>query len=477
MGKIVKNYAYNLIYQLITLFVPLITAPYLARVLGPSGTGAYSYVNSMAALICNVVMLGIYNYGNRQIAYVRDNMRRLNDTFWRIMSARLIIGVVGTIIYFGIVLAIGRYTLLFVIYYTYILGYFIDCTWLYVGVEDMKWAVLKNIFLKIFAVIGIFGFVKDQGDIAAYVFFQGGSILFANLLAYTQLNRYVTRPKLDFHDLKNDLIGAALLYLPGVASTLYLQCDKVMIELITGDTSQVSFYDYSEKIVTIPLSFIIVLSTVMMPRIANEYKKGNVEQISLLLSKAAKISVFLACPLMFGMIAIASKLIPWYLGKDFAPTITAIIVISPIVLTNTLSGISGSQYFTATNQIGILLKAQVSAAIGNIVLNAILIPHLGFVGAAVATVVSSSVCAGVQYFYLIKQIKLYGFLRELVKYFICAIIMYILTYIVTSDMAAVPFTNLIQVIVGGFIYFFLCFLLKDEQLKEILKIVQKTLSK
>ena len=475
MGKILKNYIYNLLYQLVVLIVPLVTAPYLARVLRADGTGVYSYVNSVASLICTFVMLGIFNFGNRQIAYVRDDLKKLNDTFWQIMSDRLVITIVGSSIYLICVVIIGKYQIYFLLYYLYILGYFCDCTWLFVGLEDMKWAVIKNIVMKLMAVVGIFLFVKSKNDVGIYIFIQGASIFFANILAYTQLKRYVNRPKLDFTNLKKDLKASFLLFLPSVASTLYLQCDKIMIEMLTGMANQVSYYDYSEKIITIPLSFITVLSTVMMPRIANEYKNGNMNRISLLLVKAGKNSLFLAFPLMFGMICIADKLIPWYLGNDFSPTIMAIYIISPIIITNTLSGISGNQYFTATNQVGILFKAEVIAAIGNIVLNAILIPNYGFIGAAIATLVSSILCAGIQYFYLYRQVELTGLGTAGLKYGLFSILMFFIIRFITKNLGSTPTTNIIQILLGMGIYFGICIITKDDQLMDFLKVLKNKL--
>ena len=265
--KIVKNYIFTLMYQLLVLLVPLITAPYLARTLGPEGTGAYGYVYSMTSIINTLVLLGVYNYGNRQIAYVRDDCKKMSEVFWQIMSIRLMLAIFGTIIYFGVVFFVKKYVVLFVLYYTFLLANFIDPTWLYVGVEDMKWAVIKNAITKVLAVLGIFIFVKNTDDLPAYVFIQGFSVLLSNILSYSQLKRYISRFKLDFSRIKEDLVGSVMLFLPSIAATIYTQCDKVMIELITGNSSQVAFYDYSEKIVTIPLTFITALSTVMMPRI------------------------------------------------------------------------------------------------------------------------------------------------------------------------------------------------------------------
>lgn len=477
MGKIAKNYVYNLIYQLFVMLVPLVTAPYLARVLGPEGTGIYSYVYSMTAMICSFVMLGIFNYGNRQIAYVRDDPNKLSEVFWQIMSARLVISIIGSFVYFGIVLLIGKYSNLFVLYYTYMLAYFVDCTWLYVGVEDMKWAVIKNTVTKIIAVVGIFALVHDQDDLPLYVFIQGASILISNLLAYSPLKNYVKHPHLDFSSLNKDIKGAIMLFLPSIASTIYTQCDKVMIELMTGATQDVSFYDYSEKIVTIPLTFITVLSTVMMPRIANEYRKGNNDNISKLLNSAAQFSMFIAFPMALGLIAVADKLIPWYLGNDFQPTVYAIYMISPIIITNTLTGISGSQYFTATNQIGILTKSQFAAVLANIIINATLIPQFGFYGAAAATLITSFACAFVQYFFMLRQIRIPGLFKSISRYLGISIIMFVIIRITTGDMLASPFTNMLQIMIGGIVYLGICFLIKDPQIITFVRKVKNIIRK
>lgn len=468
MGKITKNYIYNIIYQLFVMFVPLVTAPYLARVLGAEGTGIYSYVYSMTAMICTVVLLGIYNYGNRQIAYVRDNKELLSKVFWQIMSARIVIAIVGTVVYFAVVFFLGRYLWLFTLFYTYLLAYFVDCTWLYVGMEDMKWAVIKNTITKVIAVVGIFSLVRSEDDVAVYVLLQGGSILIANLLAYTQLRRYVSKPKLDFTNLKSDIWGAAMLFLPSVAATIYTQCDKVMIELLTNATNEVAFYDYSEKIVMIPLTFITVLSTVMMPRIANEFQKGHKDKISDIMNRSARFSFFLAFPVMFGLISIADKLVPWYLGDEFTPTIYAIMVIAPIVVTNTMLGISGSQYFVATNQIRVLVISQFSAAIANLIINALLIPRFGFYGAAISTLITSFACALIQYNFLLRQIKLHGLLKHSIKYLVLSILMFTAIRLITGTLEASPLTNVFQVFIGIASYTIMCLLIHDDQMKILL---------
>ena len=473
MGKITKNYLFNLIYQLFIMLVPLVTAPYLARVLGAEALGTYSYVHSVAYLVTTITLLGIYQYGNRQVAYVRDDPGKLSMVFWQVISTRIVLALFGTIAYVVVVLFVNRYLVLFLLYYTYVLAYFLDCTWLFVGVEDMKWAVIKNTITKVLAISGIFLLVKKPEDLLLYVLIQGLTVLISNLLAYTQIKRYVGSAHFDLSNFKCDIKASFLLFLPSVATTVYLQSDKIMIELMTGNTSHVSFYDYSEKIVTIPLTFITVLSTVMMPRIANEFANGHKEKISELLNSAAQLSLFLAFPMMFGLMGVADKLVPWYLGTEFLPTIVAIVVISPIIISNTMTALSGTQYFTATNQISILLKSQTFAVIANLIINAMLIPGYGYIGAAVATLICSFSSAVIQYAYLRKQIHLARFGFYIVKYLVMGGIMMLAIRAVTQNYPATPVTNIIQIIIGIAVYFALCIITKDQQMKRILNKVRE----
>ena len=472
MGRIKKNYIYNLAYQLLVLIAPLVTAPYLARVLGASNLGIYSYVNSSGNIITTLSLLGIYAYGNRQTAYVRDNKNELTKTFWEIEITRIILGIIGTIIYVVYSCFDSAHRLFFLIYYPYILAQFIDCSWIYVGLEDMKPAVLKNFITKVVNILGIFIFVRNHDDVWKYILMLAVTTLIANISVYTQLRKYIDGPKgknkpdtkkLGFH-----IKGSLYLFLPQVASLFYLQVDKVMLKWITSETSQVSFYDNAEKMINIPLSIITVMSTVMMPRIANEFKNKNVETIQNLLVKAGRYALLMTFPLMIGMFCIARQFIPWYLGNEFYPTAMAMMILAPIVLFNSLSGISGAQYFTATNQIGILMKAYVSAAVLNVCVNAFLIPRYGYVGAAFATLGSSLVSVVIQYHYLNRQLDIKKLWKYGLKYCAGGTIMGLGVFLASWKMPAKAMTTVFQMAIGGVIYGGYLILIKDSALTEIL---------
>ena len=469
MGRITRNYLYNAAYQLLVILTPIITAPYLARVLGADQLGIYGYVNSSGNIITTCTLLGIFAYGNRQTAYVRDNRKELTETFWEIEFTRLLLGICGTAVYIIYTFLNKDFKLFFILYYPYILAQFIDCTWIYVGLEDMKPAVVKNFVTRVLNVIGIFVLIKKKEDLWIYVLLLALTALITNVAAYSQLGKYIGRPSGNIRRFTVHIRSSVYLFLPQAAALFYLQVDKVMLQWITGASNQVSFYDHAEKLINIPLSLISVMSTVMMPRIANEFKNNNRGQIETLLNKAGRFALFAAFPMMFGLACIADKFIPWYLGSEFAPVASAMVILSPIVVLNSLTGISGQQYFTATNQINILLRAYVSAAVLNVIVNAVLIPGHGYIGAAVATVGSSLISTILQYYYLNRQVRVTGLIKCSLRYLAASVVMAVVVYLITRRTPAGARTTAVQIMTGVAVYLALMLLLKDRTLPELLQ--------
>lgn len=467
MGKIEKNFIYNTLYQLFIMIVPLITAPYLARVLGATNLGIYSFVSTSTNIIVTIGLLGIYNYGTRKVAYTRDNSMELSRNFLEIMVIRLVLCIFVSLAYLFISNQTD-YTLYFYLYLPWVLATCLDCTWIFVGIENMAPAVLKNFFAKLSSVILIFIFVKNESDLWIYILIISLTTLIANLTVYIQLKGIIIKAKLKLRNFKTHLNGSLNLFLPQVAALFYLQIGKVMIQLITGDSKQVAYYDQAEKIVQIPMSLITALSIVMMPRIANEFSKNNYDRVKEYLLKAGKFSLLCSIPMSFGIASIANNFVPWYLGESFYPVVFAIIILSPLILINSLAGISGNQYFTATNQTNILFKSYISAAIINITLNVILIPIWGYIGSGIAAIISGIVSVVIQFFYLHKQIKMNSLFKFGVRYFILGTVMLFIILYFGRLLPPSIITTFLQISIGVIVYFGLLFLFKDKLFMELI---------
>lgn len=472
MNKLAKNYIYNLLYQIFVIIVPLITMPYLARVLHSDNLGIYSYVTSCASIINTVGLIGLYNYGNRQVAYTRDNYFELNSTFSEIMSIRIVLCIFASIIYF-VWAFISEYTVYFIIYFPWLLTGFIDISWFFAGIENMGPMVLKNFLIKLLNVIFIFVFVKNENDLWKYFALISLISLLANLSMYIQLKGKIEKFNFSLINCKKHLLSALLLFLPQLASLFYLQVDKVMLKWFTGDASQVAFYDQAEKIVNIPFTVVTALSVVMMPRIANEFRNGRLSSIKEYVKKSANFSMMVSIPILFGLDAIADKFIPWYLGNEYLPVVNAIWIISPIIITNTLVNISGTQYLTAVNKTRDLTISNIFAAAVNIIINSILIPFCGFYGAAIATVFSSLCCVVIQLYIMNKDIGIFRIIIGMWRYCISALVMFIILNIVSIFISPTFCGTLIMVLLGIIVYFLLLFIFKDEFFTIILRFIKE----
>ena len=475
MSRIIKNYIYSTSYQLLALIVPLVTAPYLSRVLGAEKLGVYGYVSSMTSIFATVGLLGLYSYGNRETAYIRDDKENLSKTFWEIMMTRFFLLVITSII-FILLASRSNYSSYFSIYYFWLVASFIDISWVFVGLENMKPAVIKNSFSKLATVIGIFVFIKDEADLWIYFVLIASFTLIANVSVYPMLRPHVIRPKinhLNISKFKKHLKESMHLFLPQVATVIYLQIDKVMIENLTGLTRDVGFYLQAEKIINIPLALITGLSTVMMPRIANEFKKGNTSSINRYLMQAAEFTAMIAIPMSIGIAIISPSFVPWFLGNEFSPTVSAIVILSPLIIINALGGISGQQYLTATNQVNLLLRTHVLGALINVALNWILIPKLSFLGAAYASVISLFILVLLQYYYMYKQISITILLNSLLKYLFLSSIMGAIIYLLGVYKFIDTYLFLAQIIFGVSIYSILLILTKDKVIWKIIALLRK----
>lgn len=465
MKKLVKNYIYNLIYQVFLVIVPLITAPYLAKTLGSKALGIYSYICSVSSIITNLGLIGLNNYGAREVAYSRIEQRKLDKVFADINILRLILLLIISIPYWIIILQ-SSYKLYFSIQYILIFSTFIDTSWLMIGLEEMKIVALRNFAAKLITVIGVFLLVKNSNDLWIYFAIFSVATLVTTLSLIFQLKKYINYEHFDLRNMYKHIKGSFLLFLPQVATIMYLQVDKIMLKAMS-DTSQVAFYDQAEKIVSIPLALITALGTVIMPKLATDFRNNHHEEIEKTIQIVIKFSLFASLPMMFGLMSISKTFIPWFLGSEFLPVASAIVIIAPIIVLNSLANISGNQYFTATNQTRIMTISYMAAAIINIILNAILIPKWQYKGAAIATLLSALISVIIQYSVMRKQISVKKAFLTSTKYLLASLLMFSMCYILRT-LGSAWYITLMQIFIGVLMYIVILLLTKDEMLNKII---------
>ena len=465
MAKSVKkNYIYNLTYQILIMIVPLITTPYLSRVLGAEAIGIYSYTLSITTYFILFGSLGVAMYGQREIAYVQDDKMKRSKVFYEILLMRFItLGISMIIFYFTFAMK-GQYSIYYRILTLELISNALDISWFFQGIEEFKKTVIRNTLVKIISVVCIFAFVKNVNDLYKYFIIYVLSTFMGNISLWMYVPKYIEKIKIRELEIFRHLKPTISLFIPQVAVQIYTVLDKTMIGSIVNDKSEVGFYEQAQKIVKLLVTVATSLGTVMVPRMANTFASGNKEKLKEYMNKSFNFVLMLACPLMFGMISIANKFVPVFYGDGYNKVIILINIIIPIVLAIGLSNVIGTQYLLPTKKQKGYTISVTAGAIVNFILNIIFIRLWKSVGASIATVIAEFVVTGVQFYIVRNEIKFIDVIKIMKNYIIASIIMFIISMILGKFITNNIMSILVQLVVSTIIYFTILSMLKDEMI-------------
>ena len=245
------NFIFNTFLQILSTIAPLITAPYVSRVLGPDNIGIYSYTLSINSYFVLIAGLGTASYGIIEIAKARDSTYDRSKTFWGIELITVITSVVSLILWFFIVLFYDEYRFIFFIQTFYILAIIFDISWFFLGIEKLKHTVIINSFFKIMGVIFIFLFVKTPNDLSIYILILALSTFLGNTSMWIFLPKYIVKSKVTQKDLLAHCRGTLIYFVPTIAATIYTVVDKTLIGIITKDNIENGCYEQATKIISI----------------------------------------------------------------------------------------------------------------------------------------------------------------------------------------------------------------------------------
>lgn len=460
--NITKNYIYNLIYQILIMIIPLITTPYLSRVLGAENIGIYSYTLSITTYFILFGSLGVALYGQREIAYVQDDIEKRSKNFYEILLMRFITLGISLLLFYLTFCLHGAYMIYYKILILEIIANSLDISWFFQGLEEFKKTVIRNTIVKIVSVVSIFLLVKNSSDLNKYFIIYVLSTFIGNVSLWIYMPKYIC--KINKLNIFRHLKPTLALFIPQVATQIYTVLDKTMIGAMVQDKSEVGYYEQAQKIVKLLLTIATSLGTVMIPRMASTYAKGDLKKIKEYMKNSFSFIMLLAFPLMFGIVSIVADFVPLFYGAGYEKVIYLICIISPIIIAIGLSNVIGTQYLMPTKQQKKYTISVISGAIVNIILNLILIKLFKSIGASIATVIAEFVVTGVQFHFVKNEIKMKDIFKLSYKYFIASIIMFICSLFVKNIFTNSILTICVQVVISSVIYFLILLCIKDEYL-------------
>lgn len=450
--SIQKNLIYNISYQFLIMFLPLVTTPYISRVIGADGVGIYSYTYSIVYYFILFAMLGLNNYGNRSIAAVRDNKNNLSKVFSSIYSLQLLTTIIMVIIYLIYVFFfVQGNTIIYYIQLLHLISAMLDINWFYFGLEQFKITVIRNVIIKLLTVLSIFIFVKDSDDLWIYTLIMALGTLISQSMLWFFVKRYIFWIKPNLCEILEHLKSNLVLFIPVLAISIYKIMDKIMLGAIMG-TIEVGYYENSEKIVSIPLNIISALGVVMLPRMTNLNSSGNKDKIDQYIEASLRFAMFIAIGSCSGLMGIAFNFIPIFLGQEFIECIPIVATLSITLLFISWANVIRTQYLIPTKKDGIYIKSTLLGALVNVISNLIFIPLYGALGAAIGTIFAEAIVAIYQTYKVKSKINIRKYLMNSLVYVIPAFIMYFVICLLRIKLEDSIFTIIIQIALGGSCY-------------------------
>lgn len=449
--KIIKNYLYNVFYQVFVLLVPLITMPYIARVLGPTGVGINSFTNSNTQYFILIGSIGVSLYGNRQIAYYRDDKAKTSQIFWEVFLMRMITILVALAAFFIFLGFEKSYHQAYLMQAILIVAAAFDISWFFMGFENFKVTVLRNIIVKLISLACIFIFVRDKGDLTLYIAVLSISQLIGNITLFPYLKRYINLP--NWRELKiwRHFKPSLVLFVPQIATQFYLILNKTMVGKMVS-VEAAGFYDNSDKIIKMVLAIVTATGTVMLPRVANTFAKGDHEQVKKYLYQSFDFVSAISIPMMFGMAAIAPKFATMFFGQAFDAVGPLMMVESLVILFIAWSNVLGVQYLMPTGHNKEFTVSVTIGAVVNIILNIPMILWLGTLGAMISTVLSELSVTSYQLYIVKDDLNLREMLQEFWKYLLSGLIMFVVVLTMNLRLSFNMTQLIIQAVIGIIIY-------------------------
>lgn len=447
-----SNFVFQMIYQIVTLVIPLVIAPYLTRTLGDSSLGIYTFTYSIASCFMTIARMGIDKHGQRVIAAAADDEKKLRVTFWSLYATHVFFTVVALILYWGFIVFFSKkYYSIYLIQGLALFGVMFDITWFFYGIENFKFIVFENLCVKVSEMLLIFIFVKNKSSLEAYAYIMSLSMCLGYLVVLPYVVKHLKPIRFSWNDVRQHLKPLFILFFAAVAVTAYQMIDKTLLGLLSTE-SNVAYYEYANKIVNVPVNLVYVTGTVLMPRACAYAAKGDKQNQIKYMDYSLHFVCFLGIGAAFGLLSVSNLFSIVYYGKGFADCGGVMMALCPVIFLLGIENIMRTQYMIPNHMDKQFTSCIVITTIINLILSAVLIPIIGVYGAVIGTIVAELVCTIIQIILCQSTLSIMKIMKTAVPYLICGLLMYCVIYAIKINYNSSIWHLLLQVIMGGCCY-------------------------
>lgn len=397
LGRSIKNnFILNLLNTFVGLLFPLVTFPYVARILDPDGIGVVQFYQSIINYIVLFSSLGIPMYAVREVARCRENIHERNRITLEILILHFMLSLLGYVAVAFLCLFVPQirsHYIIFLILSASIGFTVIGVSWFFQGVEDFKYITVRSLITRFLTAVALFTFIRTKNDVWVYalilVLADVGSNIFniIHLRKYIKVTDYAGKVKLVY---RRHFRPAFRIFVLNLSISLYVNLDSVLLGFLSTNDN-VGYYTAVAKLVRAAEAITVALGNVLLPRLSNLQAAGDMAEFKRIESKALDYVVMLVLPMTVGLVAIAPVVIPVFSGIEFLPAVPTMEIFALSVPFSGFNLIVGLHILYTQGKETLFTWATVGGGVMNLILNVILIPEFAQNGAAAASVISEAI--------------------------------------------------------------------------------------
>ena len=478
MAQSVKvNYILNLINTGTQMLFPLITFPYVCRVIEADGIGQINFFQSIISYISLFTCLGIPMYAIREIARDRSDVVQMNRTAMEILLLHSMLTLGGYAIVAILCLTVPQIQVnipLFLILSLTIFFTAIGCEWFYQGIEDFRYITIRGLIIKTVSVVLLFIFVKSKTDLLYYGCYTVFGVLGGNIFNFFRLRKYIHRENIIFSELhiKRHIKPVLKVFSFSVVTSIYLQLNTVLLGFLKNALA-VGYFAAATKVMQMLLTMSACLGSVMMPRASHLIAENKEDEFNRLIQKSYDFTMAIALPMTIGLIFCAPSLITALCGVKFEHSILPSQIIAPIILMVAISNVFGIQVLFPKGKINIVTLCCGIGAVADLILNLCLIPFFSYIGTSIAYLGAEVATTVSMYFIGRRYIPIIYFKKSHLTYALGCIVMAFALYGLSLLQLPTLTILLLQGCCGVLAYFIILCICKDERLVQILSKIKR----
>ncbi len=453
-----KNIFYNVILAISQVLFPLITFPYLARVLGPENIGLYNFSESYARYFAMISALGISVYGVREIAKKQDQPKALSNTFVELFSINFIATCILSVLYVFTIYYTNKLSSHASLFYWSFVFFFFQIfllEWFFTGINQFKYIAIRFFIIRLFFVAAIFIFIKESNDYVKYMQLQVGLTFFLGVINFVYLFKFIDLKNTRIKDLNliQHLKPLFLLFLTLFSISVYLHFDSVLLGIL-ADNESVGYYSAPLKLVKIIIAVLAAITAAMFPKMVQFFEQGDTVQFEKMLKQSFELVISIGIPTAVLVYTLAPEIIYILFGSSFELAVKPLQITAPLILIVSLSTIFGFQILSVHSKDGAILKSAVVGMMFSLIASFLLIPKFKQVGAAYIILCTELLVLSFFIYFSSKVIQLKNTKQVILREIVFAIPYFILPNFVATIVSA-PLPKLIIVLFCALLWFVL----------------------